>query len=82
MQFCYAFDDCKTPQKQQKGKGETKKKKGGREPTIVIVFFHRTTIAGKSSQKLNEIGKTFSSRCGVYLEHSLVIIRRTYRNKL
>jgi hypothetical protein len=62
LTFC-----SKTPQKQQKEKGETKKEKGGREPTIVIVFFHRTTIDGESSQKLNEIGKTFSSRCGVYL---------------
>jgi hypothetical protein len=26
-----------------------------------------TTIVGESSQKLNKIGKTFSSRCGVYL---------------
>jgi hypothetical protein len=41
------------------------KGKRGREPTIVIVFFHRTTIDGESSQKLNKIGKTFSSRCGV-----------------
>jgi hypothetical protein len=57
----------KTPQNQQKEKGETKKEKGGREPTIVIFFFHRTTIDGESSQKLNKIGKTFSSRCGVYL---------------
>jgi hypothetical protein len=39
----------------------------GRELTIVIVFFHITTIVGESSQKLNKIGKTFSSRCGVYL---------------
>jgi hypothetical protein len=43
------------------------KGKRGREPTIVIVFFHRTTIDGESSQKLNKMGKTFSSRCGVYL---------------
>jgi hypothetical protein len=47
-------------------RGNTKGKRG-REPTIVIVFFHRTTIDGESSQKLNKIGKTFSSRCGVYL---------------
>jgi hypothetical protein len=46
---------------------ENRKGKGGREPTIVIVFFHITTIVGESSQKLNKIGKTFSSRCGVYL---------------
>jgi hypothetical protein len=50
--------------KRKKGK---QKRKRGREPTIVIVFFHRTTIDGESSQKLNKIGKTFSSRCGVYL---------------
>jgi hypothetical protein len=41
------------------------KGKRGREPTIVIVFFHITTIVGESSQKLNKIGKTFSSRCAV-----------------
>jgi hypothetical protein len=29
--------------------------------------FSITTIVGESSQKLNKIGKTFSSRCGVYL---------------
>jgi hypothetical protein len=56
----------KTPQNQQKEKGG-KKGERGREPTIVIVFFHRTTIDGESSQKLNKIGKTFLSRCGVYL---------------
>jgi hypothetical protein len=50
--------------KRQKG---NRKGKRGREPTIVIVFFHITTIVGESSQKLNKIGKTFSSRCGVYL---------------
>jgi hypothetical protein len=50
-----------------KGKRGTEKEKGGREPRIVIVFFHRTTIDGESSQKLNKNGKTFSSRCGVYL---------------
>jgi hypothetical protein len=50
--------------KRKKGK---QKRKRGREPTIVIVFFHRTTIDGESSQKSNKIGKTFSSRCGVYL---------------
>jgi hypothetical protein len=53
--------------KAAKGKRGNTKGKGGREPTIVIVFFHRTTIDGESFQKLNEIGKTFSSRCGVYL---------------
>jgi hypothetical protein len=57
---------CKTSQNQQKEKGETKKGKRGREPTIVIIFFHITTIFGESSQKLNKIGKTFSSKCGVY----------------
>jgi hypothetical protein len=53
--------------KRQKG---NRKGKRGREPTIVIVFFHRTTIDGESSQKLNKNGKTFSSRCGVYLRVS------------
>jgi hypothetical protein len=53
--------------KPAKGKRGNKKGKRGREPTIVIVFFHRTTIDGESSQKLNKNGKTFSSRCGVYL---------------
>jgi hypothetical protein len=53
--------------KPAKGKKGNKKGKRGREPTIVIVFFHRTTIDGESSQKLNKIGETFSSRCGVYL---------------
>jgi len=50
-----------------KGKRGTEKGKRGRELTIVIVVFHITTIVGESSQKLNKIGKTFSSRCGVYL---------------
>jgi hypothetical protein len=50
--------------KRQKG---NRKRKRGREPTIVIVFFHRTTIDGESSQKLNKNGKTFSSRCGIYI---------------
>jgi hypothetical protein len=50
-----------------KGKRGNKKGKRGREPTIVIVFFHRTTIDRESSQKLNKIGKTFSSRCGACL---------------
>jgi hypothetical protein len=50
--------------KRQKG---NRKGKRGREPTIVIVFFRITTIVGESSQKLNKIGKTFLSRCGVYL---------------
>jgi hypothetical protein len=53
--------------KPAKGKRGNKKGKWGSEPTIVIVFFQRTTIVGESSQKLNKIGKTFSSRCGVYL---------------
>jgi hypothetical protein len=53
--------------KRRKG---NRKGKRGREPTIVIVFFHRTTIDGESSQKLNKISKTFSSRCGVYLRVS------------
>jgi hypothetical protein len=53
--------------KPAKGKRGNKKGKRGREPTIVIAFFHRTTIDGQSSQKLNKIGKTFSSRCGIYL---------------
>jgi hypothetical protein len=53
--------------KPAKGKRGNKKGKRGREPTIVIVFFHRTTIDRESSQNLNKIGKTFSSRCGVYL---------------
>jgi hypothetical protein len=53
--------------KPAKGKRGNKKGKRGREPTIVIVFFHRTTFDGESSQKLNQIGKTFSSRCGFYL---------------
>jgi hypothetical protein len=42
----------KTPRNQQKEEGETKKGKRGRELTIVIVFFHITTIVGESSQKL------------------------------
>jgi hypothetical protein len=42
-----------------KGKRGNKKGKRGREPTIVIVFFHITTIVGESSQKLNKISKTF-----------------------
>jgi hypothetical protein len=50
--------------KRKKGK---QKRNRGREPAIVIVFFHITTIDGESSQKSNKIGKTFSSRCGVYL---------------
>jgi hypothetical protein len=45
--------------KPAKGKRGNKKGKRGREPTIGIVFFHRTTIDGESSQKLNKIGKTF-----------------------
>jgi hypothetical protein len=53
--------------RQQQDTSKPAKGKRGREPTIVIVFFHRTTIDGESSQKLNKIGKTFSSRCGVYL---------------
>jgi hypothetical protein len=53
-----------------KGKRGNKKGKRGREPTIVIFFFHRTTIDGESSQKLNKNGKTFLSRCGVYLATS------------
>jgi hypothetical protein len=51
-------------------KGRNKKGKGGREPTIVIVVFQIMTIAGESSQKINKKGKTFSSRCGFYLEIS------------
>jgi hypothetical protein len=50
--------------KRKKGK---QKGKRGTEPIIVIVFFHIATFVGESSQKLNKIGKTFSSRCGVYL---------------
>jgi hypothetical protein len=54
--------------KRQKG---NRKGKRGREPTIVIVFFHITSTvresSRESSQNLNKIGKTFSSRCGVYL---------------
>jgi hypothetical protein len=61
----YALQD--TPSKPAKGKRGNKKGKRGREPTIVIVFFHGTTFDGESSQKLNKVGKTFSSRCGVYL---------------
>jgi hypothetical protein len=38
--------------KTSKRKRGNKKGKRGREPTIVIVFFHRTTIDGESSQKL------------------------------
>jgi hypothetical protein len=53
--------------KTSKRKKGTRKGKRGRELTIVIVFFHITTIVRESSQKLNKIGKTFSSRCGVYL---------------
>jgi hypothetical protein len=60
--FCQ--QDTSKPAKGQRG---NKKGKRGREPTIVIVFFHRTTFDGESSQKLNQIGKTFSSRCGFYL---------------
>jgi hypothetical protein len=60
----YTLQDTSKP---AKGKRGNKRGKRGREPTIVIVFFHRTTIDGESSQKLNKIGKTFSSRCGVYL---------------
>jgi hypothetical protein len=45
--------------KPAKGKRGNRKGKRGREPTIVIVFFHRTTIDGESSQKLNKIGKHF-----------------------
>jgi hypothetical protein len=65
--------------KPAKGKRGNKKGKRGREPTIVIVFFRRTTIDGESSQKLNKIGKTFSSRCGVYLEHSLTFHMYKYK---
>jgi hypothetical protein len=46
-------------------KGEQKRKKGKRT-TNSYCLFHRT-IDGESSQKLNKISKTFSSRCGVYL---------------
>jgi hypothetical protein len=53
--------------KTSKRKKGNRKRKRGREPTIVIVFFHRTTIDGESSQKLNKNGKTFSSRCGIYI---------------
>jgi hypothetical protein len=53
--------------KPAKGRRGNKKAKREREPTIVIAIFHRATIDGESSQKLNKIGKTFSSRCGVYL---------------
>jgi hypothetical protein len=59
----YAARHLKTG-KRQKG---NRKGKSGREPTIVIVFFHRTTIGGESSQKLNKNANTFSSICGVYL---------------
>jgi hypothetical protein len=45
--------------KPAKGKRGNKKGERGREPTIVIVFFHITTIVGESSQKLNKIGKIF-----------------------
>jgi hypothetical protein len=47
--------------KTSKRKRGNRKRKRGREPTIVIVFFHRTrtTIDGESSQKLNKIGKHF-----------------------
>jgi hypothetical protein len=59
---------CKALQNQEaKGKRGNKKGRRGREPTIVIVVFHITTIVGESSQKSNKIGKTFSSRCGIYL---------------
>jgi hypothetical protein len=34
---------------------------------MVIVVFQIMTIVGESSQKLNEIGTTFLSRCGFYL---------------
>jgi hypothetical protein len=42
--------------KRKKGK---QKRKKGREPTIVIVFFHGTTIDGESSQKLNKLARHF-----------------------
>jgi hypothetical protein len=63
----HAIHTLRDTSKPAKGKRGNKKGKRGREPTIVIVFFHRKTIDGESSQKLNKIGKTFSSRCGVYV---------------
>jgi hypothetical protein len=51
--------------KPAKGKRGNTKGERGREPTIVFVF-SISTIVGESSQKLNKIGNTFSSRCGVY----------------
>jgi hypothetical protein len=59
-----SLQDTSRPVKRKKG---NRKGKRGRELTIVIVFFHITTIVGESSQKLNKISKTFLSRCGVYL---------------
>jgi hypothetical protein len=51
---------CKTPQDRQKAKGEQKRKKGKRTNNSYCLF-------PQNSQKLNKNGKTFSSRCGVYL---------------
>jgi hypothetical protein len=65
--------------KRKKEKGEQKRKRG-REPTIVIVFFHITTIVGESSQKLNKIGKTFlSSR---FQERTKVLNKRRKPEKV
>jgi hypothetical protein len=50
--------------KRKKGK---QKGKRGREPTIVIVFFHIMTIVGESLQKIRKNRETFSSRSGIYL---------------
>jgi hypothetical protein len=63
--------------KRQKG---NKKGKGGREPTIFTVVFQIMTIVGESSQKLNEKGKTLSSRCGFYLtisKNDKTILKKT-----
>jgi len=40
--------------KPAKGKRGNKKGERGREPTIVIVFFHITTVVGERSQKLKK----------------------------
>jgi hypothetical protein len=53
------LDLSKTPQNQQKGKR-------GREPTIIIAFFHIMTIVGEGLQTISKNGETFSSRRGIY----------------
>jgi hypothetical protein len=66
MSLHHAAPLSKTPQTSKRKKGKQKGKRG-REPTIVIVFFHIMTIVGESLQKISKNRETFSSRSGIYL---------------